>query len=185
MGDATKTTEERLREVTIGEPQRIDGPIRLAEADPRWPLLFAREAGRIRAALGADALLVEHVGSTAVPGLAAKPILDIVLAVADAADEAAWLPRLEAAGYVLRLREPDWLEHRLVKGPETDLNLHVFSAGCPEIDRMIAFRDRLRADAAARAAYEAKKRELAARSWRWVQEYADAKSAIVAAILGG
>ena len=83
-------------------------------------------------------LLLEHTGSTSVPGLAAKPIIDMTLAVPDSADEDAYLPELEAAGYVLRIREPDWFEHRVFKGPDTNVNLHVFSDDCPEIDRMLA-----------------------------------------------
>lgn len=179
---------ERLREaslsaVTIGERKRLDGPVVLADYDPRWPDLFAREEERIRAALGDRALHVEHVGSTSVPGLPAKPIVDIVLVVADSADEGSYVPALEAAGYVLRIREPDWFEHRLFKGPETEIGLHVFSAGCAEIERMLAFRDRLRTDAADRELYLRTKRELAARTWRYRQHYADAKSAVVEEIL--
>jgi hypothetical protein len=102
-------------------------------------VLFARKAARIRAALGGRAVQVEHVGSTSVPGLAAKPIVDILLAVPDSADEQAYVPALEAAGYVLRAREPDWFEHRLFKGPDADINLHVFTAGAAEIDRMLLF----------------------------------------------
>ena len=89
-------------------------------------------------------MLLEHTGSTSVPGLAAKPIIDITLAVPDSSDEDAYAPALEAAGYVLRIREPDWHEHRVFKGPDTNVNLHVFSDGCPEIDRMLRFRDWLR-----------------------------------------
>jgi GrpB-like predicted nucleotidyltransferase (UPF0157 family) len=172
-----------LQRLWIGAHERHDAPIILVEYDPRWPELFAREAARIRAALGERALLIEHVGSTSVPGLAAKPIVDIVLAVADPADEPAYVPDLEAAGYVLRVREPDWHEHRLLRGPETAVNLHVFAAGSPEIDRMTGFRDRLRSDPQDRARYLAAKRELAARRWRYVQDYADAKSEVVEDIL--
>jgi GrpB-like predicted nucleotidyltransferase (UPF0157 family) len=175
--------DARLRAVTIGEPTRVDGPIHLDEYDPAWPVRYEREAATIRAALGERAILVEHVGSTSVPGLAAKPIIDIVLAVTDSADEAAYVPPMEAAGWVLRIREPAWFEHRLFKDPDWIVNLHVFSAGCPEIDRMLAFRDRLRADDAARLRYEAKKRELAMRDWEYVQGYADAKGEVIASIL--
>jgi GrpB-like predicted nucleotidyltransferase (UPF0157 family) len=161
----------------------LDGPVFLADYDPKWPALFEREAGRIRAALGDRVRLLEHTGSTSVPGLAAKPIVDITLAVADSADEPAYVPALEAAGYWLKIREPHWHEHRMLKGPDTDVNLHVFTAGSPEIDRMLAFRDRLRTDTAARERYEAAKRELAARRWRYVQYYADAKSEVINAIL--
>src|SRR5262249_27232018 len=125
----------------------------------------------------------EHTGSTSVPGLAAKPIIDITLVVADSADEPAYVPALEAAGYVLRIREPDWHEHRGLKGPDTIVNLHVFSRGCAEIERMLIFRDRLRSDDAERELYEAVKRELAEKDWEYVQHYADAKSEVVEAII--
>jgi GrpB-like predicted nucleotidyltransferase (UPF0157 family) len=118
-----------------------------------------------------------------VPGLAAKPIIDIVLAVPDSADEAAYVPALERAGYVLHNREPGWLEHRMFKGPDVDVNLHVFSAGEPEIDRMIGFRDWLRSHDDDRDAYLRVKQQLAQRTWRHVQHYADAKTAIVQQIL--
>jgi GrpB-like predicted nucleotidyltransferase (UPF0157 family) len=177
------TTEEELRAITIGELKPLDAPIALAEYDPAWPALFAREATRIRGALGDAAVVLEHAGSTSVPGLAAKPIIDIVLAVPDSSDEAAYAPPLEAAGYVLRIREPDWFEHRVFKGPDTNVNLHVFTVGSPEIDRMLAFRDRLRAHPDERALYERAKRELAARTWRYVQHYADAKTDVVEGIM--
>jgi GrpB-like predicted nucleotidyltransferase (UPF0157 family) len=161
----------------------LDAPVTLAEYDPAWPRLYEREAARVRSALGDEALLIEHVGSTAVPGLAAKPRIDIALAVADSSDEAGYAPRLEAAGYELRIREPDWHEHRLFKGPDTDVNLHVFSAGCPEIERMVRFRDHLRAHDDDRLLYEQTKRSLAQRTWRYTQNYADAKTPVVEEIL--
>lgn len=90
---------------------------------------------------------------------------------------------MEAGGYVLRIREPGWFEHRLFKGPDTNINLHVFSAGCPEIHRMLAFRDRLRSHDDERRRYEEAKRELAAREWTYVQHYADAKNEVVEGII--
>jgi GrpB-like predicted nucleotidyltransferase (UPF0157 family) len=125
----------------------------------------------------------EHAGSTSVPTLAAKPVIDIVLEVPDAAEEAAYLPAMQAAGYVLRLREPGWFQHRLFKGPDTDINLHVFSAGCPETDRMVSFRDRLRSHTGDRELYVRTKRALTARPWTSVQQYADAKTAVIYEIL--
>ena len=177
------TSEADLRRITVGEPRRHDGPVTLVPYDPAWPERFAREAERIRRALGERALLLEHAGSTSVPGLEAKPIVDIVLAVADSADEAAYVPALEAAGYVLHIREPDWHEHRMFEGRDTDVNLHVFTIGSEEIERMLLFRDRLRASAADRERYAQAKRALARHDWRYVQHYADAKSEVVAAIL--
>jgi GrpB-like predicted nucleotidyltransferase (UPF0157 family) len=164
---------------------RVDGSIRLADPSPQSPALFATQERRIRQALGARALTIEHVGSTAVADLAAKPDIDIVLAVADPTDEPAYVPALEAAGYTLRVREPDWHEHRMLRRDDPAVHLHVFAAGSAEIDRMLRFRDRPRDDAAARAAYEGTKRALGARHWKHLQDYADAKNEIVARILSG
>jgi GrpB-like predicted nucleotidyltransferase (UPF0157 family) len=176
-------TEEQLRAATIGELVPLAGPVQIVDYDPEWPRLFEREAERIQAALGDRVLLLEHVGSTSVPGLAAKPKIDVLLVVANSADEPAYVPSLEAAGYVLRIREPDWYEHRMFKGPDTDVNLHVFSPGCPEIDRMLLFRDWLRSNASDRHLYERTKRELARKDWKYTQNYADAKTAVVEEIL--
>ena len=177
------TTDEELQAVTVGERKPHNAPITLAEYDAQWPSLFEREAERIRTALGDRALRLEHTGSTSVPGLAAKPIIDITLIVRDSADEPSYVPPLEAAGYVLRIREPHWLEHRLLKGPDTDVNLHVFSEGSVELDRTLGFRDWLRAHPEDRDLYERTKRELATRTWRHVQHYADAKTAVVEEII--
>jgi GrpB-like predicted nucleotidyltransferase (UPF0157 family) len=173
--------EKKLAEVTIGGPRPLTERIEIREYDPAWPLAYSRVEGRIRSALGIRVVRLEHTGSTSVPGLAAKPILDIVLEVADSAAEAAYAPDLEAAGYALRIREPDWFEHRVFKRP--DVNLHVFSAGCPEVERMLLFRDWLRATPADRELYETAKRELAARDWTYTQQYADAKTAVVTEIM--
>ena len=175
--------DEELARITIGEVTPLDGRVEIAEYDPRWPSLFEREAERIRVALGTRVVLLEHAGSTSVPGLPAKPVIDILLEVPDSAAEDAYVPALEDAGYPLRIREPEWFEHRLFKGPDTNLNLHVFSAGCEEVVRMLAFRDRLRDNEADRELYAAAKRELAARDWNHVQQYADAKTRVVHEIL--
>ena len=179
----TPISDEELQRALIGPVVPHNGPVTLAEYDPAWPLLYSREASRIRSALGSSAILIEHAGSTSVPGLAAKPIIDIVLAVPDSADEAAYVPAMESAGYVLWSREPDWIEHRMFNGPDTDIHLHVFTAGATEIDRMLLLRDWLRVSEPDRAAYLAVKRDLARRTWRHVQHYADAKTAIVEEIL--
>lgn len=156
--------------------------VELSPSDPRWPDLYEREANRIREILGDRVRVLEHAGSTSVPGLAAKPVIDLVLGVPDSTDESSYVPDLEAAGYTFRLREPDWHEHRLLGGPDTIINLHVFSADSEEIENMIRFRDRLRSDPVARRRYERAKRELASRDWATVQDYADAKTDIVVAI---
>jgi GrpB-like predicted nucleotidyltransferase (UPF0157 family) len=162
---------------------RADGPVRLAEYDPAWVEQFARGEKRIRTALGARAVEVHHVGSTLVPGLAAKPVIDIVLLVADSADESAYIPELEAAGYALHLREPDWWEHRLLKDRNPDVQIHVFTVGSSEVHRMLLFRDRLRNHVEERELYESTKRELAAHQWIYIQDYADAKSSVVEGII--
>jgi GrpB-like predicted nucleotidyltransferase (UPF0157 family) len=177
------TTEEYMRAITIGERRPHRARIELVEYDPEWPGLFQHEEAQIRQALGQAALLVEHVGSTSVPGLAAKPIIDIILAVADTRDEQAYVPALERAGYTLRGREPEWHEHRLLKKADPAVHLHVFSTGCPEIVRMLAFRDLLRTDESERELYVQTKGELAARTWEHVQHYADSKTEVVEQIL--
>ncbi|MGC9666749.1 GrpB family protein [Planosporangium sp. 12N6] len=176
-------TEAEIRQATVGPVERLTGRIEISDYDPEWPAMFAREAERIRGALGDRVLLLEHAGSTSVPGLPAKPRIDIVLAVADSADEPGYAPDLAAAGYRLQIRESDWYEHRMFKGPDTDVNLHVFSVGCPEIDRMLLFRDWLRTRADDRERYAAAKRRLAEREWTYTQQYADAKTEVVEEII--
>jgi GrpB-like predicted nucleotidyltransferase (UPF0157 family) len=173
--------EERLREVIIGEiePQSIV----VADYDPAWPERFRREEARIRSSLGEAALSVEHIGSTSVPGLAAKPIVDILLVVEDSGDEPSYLPALEAAGYVLRVREPDFDEHRMFRTPEKDVHLHVFSAGSPEIERYLLLRDHLRENQEDRELYARTKRELASRDWPSMQHYAEAKTEVIEGII--
>jgi GrpB-like predicted nucleotidyltransferase (UPF0157 family) len=176
-------TEEQIQATYIGELKPLDRPIQIVDYDPEWSRLYEREVERIRTALGDKAHRLEHVGSTSVPGLAAKPRIDILLVVANSADEQAYVPALEAAGYVLCIREPDWFEHRVFKGPDTDINLHVFSQGCPEIERMLLFRDWLRNNASDRQLYERTKKELARQNWKYTQNYADAKTMVVEEIL--
>ena len=158
--------------------------IELLPYDPVWPALFAREAVKIRAALGPTAVEVHHAGSTSVPGLSAKPVIDIVLAVPDSTDEGIYVPQLEAAGFQFRFREPEWFEHRFLKGAAPMVNLHVFSHGCAEIERMLIFRDWLIADEEDRLLYERTKHALAKGKWGVVQDYADAKTEVVQAIIG-
>lgn len=176
-------TEQQVRTHTIGVLQPLSDRIQIVDYDPRWPELFRREAERIRTVLGQRALRIEHTGSTSVPGMVAKPIIDVLLVLTDSADEGAYVPDMEAAGYLLRIREPDWFEHRVFKGPDTDINLHVLSSGCPEIDRILKFRDRLRSNTADRDLYAGTKLVLAQKQWKYVQNYADAKTAVIEEIL--
>jgi GrpB-like predicted nucleotidyltransferase (UPF0157 family)/ribosomal protein S18 acetylase RimI-like enzyme len=179
--DLSADLDDYLRRVTIGALEQPD--IVVVDSDPAWPGRFAEHEATIRAALGERARRVEHIGSTAVPGLAAKPIIDVLLVVEDPADEPAYLPALEAAGYALRVREPDFYEHRMLRTPAGDLHLHVFADDSPEIGRYLVLRDRLRRDEADRELYAAAKRRLAARRWPTMQHYAEAKSAVIEAII--
>jgi GrpB-like predicted nucleotidyltransferase (UPF0157 family) len=176
-------TEEEMQAAHIGGMRVHNAPIQLIDYSAEWPALFAREANRVRATLGDRVLMLEHVGSTSVPGLAAKPIIDMILAVADSADESAYVPAMESAGYLLHIREPEWHEHRLFRSHDTDINLHVYSFGSPEIDKMLMFRDWLRSNDADRELYERTKRELAKQTWKYVQNYADAKTSVVEEIV--
>ena len=179
----TPLTEDQIIAATVGERQPLDSTIYLAPYDAAWPSLFKRLKKQIIEALGDDIFLLEHVGSTAVPGLSAKPKIDMVLAVADSSDESSYVKPLAEKGYTLRIREPDWYEHRLLKPPDVKGNLHVFSDGCEEIEQMLMFRDWLRDHVDDRVLYEDTKRELAARTWKYTQNYADAKAEIVHEIL--
>lgn len=165
-----------LDEVLVGGRRPV--LVELAEADPAWPQRFSGHRTRIVSALGATATDVQHVGSTAVPGLAAKPVVDVQLAVDDL--EAAVMA-LEAAGYVLRVREPG---HRMLKAPPPDeANVHLHERGDPALEERVRLRDRLRADPAARRRYEDVKRSLAGRQWPDVNHYAEAKGPVIRAIL--
>ncbi|HEY0450527.1 GrpB family protein [Actinophytocola sp.] len=179
--------EQHLRAVTIGDLTPYATKVVVEAYDPRWPAWFEEDRALIAGALGERALSIEHTGSTSVPGLPAKPIIDISLLVEDTADEPSYVPDLEAAGYVLRIREPEWLEHRCLKRDDPHrVNLHVYSPrhAAEEIARIRAFRDWLRTHDDDRDRYAAMKRELATREWRYVQDYADAKTSIIEEILG-
>jgi GrpB-like predicted nucleotidyltransferase (UPF0157 family) len=167
----------------VRPPRAHQGPIHLAAPDATWARQYAEVAARIREALGSFAVVVEHVGSTSVPGLAAKPFIDVLLLVADPSDEAAYVPGLEAAGFLLHVREPDWHQHRFFRAHDPEVQVHVFAVGSAEAQRMLLFRDRLRANPDDRKLYEETKRQLAARSWARIQDYADAKSDVVEEII--
>jgi len=167
-----------LDRVLVGGRERR--PIAIVDYDTSWPQRFEAERERISTALGAVALRIEHIGSTAVLGLAAKAIVDLLVTVADLDDEGAFGPALVAAGYELRVREPG---HRMFRTPARDVHVHVWSDLDPEVERHLRFRDRLRASASDRAAYEQLKRELARREWSDMNHYADAKSELIAEIL--
>ena len=167
----------------------VDPPlqqIEVVEHDPAWPASFEVLASRIRTALGDRALEVEHVGSTSVPGLAAKPVIDIDVAVPDPRDEASYVPDLEAVGFRLRLRERGWHEHRLLVAEDPRANVHVFAVDCPEAIRHRLFRDWLIEHPDDRERYTAAKRASAMASneaGRVVGDYNQRKQPVVREIL--
>lgn len=177
------TRDEEIEKAYVGGAKPSSYKVQILDYDPEWPKQYQQEARSIRAILGDQVVALEHVGSTSVPGLPAKPILDMLLVVPDSSDETIYVPQMEKAGYVLRIREPEWYQHRVFKGPNADINLHVFSKGCEEIGRMLAFRDHLRRNDADRELYAQAKRELAKKDWKYVQHYADAKTEVVRQIL--
>ncbi len=115
------------------------------------------------------------MGSTAVPGLGAKPIVDIMVTVDDPDDEASYGPALEGAGYEIRVREPD---HRMYRTPKRDVQVHVWTADSDDERRHLVFRDHLRTNTKAREDYERVKRELAPQ-FQDTNEYAQAKTAFI------
>jgi GrpB-like predicted nucleotidyltransferase (UPF0157 family) len=177
-------SDEDIARATVSTPTLHNAQIHLADYDPAWPSHYSRRATAIRETLGDVILRLEHVGSTSVPGLAAKPLLDMLLTVTDPADEPAYVPPLERLGYVLAIREPDWYQHRVLKlKAELPVNLHVLPEGCLEVRRMLGFRDWLRTHDEDRDLYARTKRELAQHTWKYIQNYADAKSEVVESIL--
>ena len=175
--------EQYLQNVTIGPVALHNQRIYLSPYDKNWPILFRQEAKKILKVLGHKAQFVEHVGSTSVPFLAAKPILDILLLVPNSSQEKSYVAALETIGYTLRIREPEWFEHRMLKKNEPRVHLHVFSTGCEEAKRMLIFRDWLRTHDEDRNLYEKTKQELARQQWKYVQDYADAKTKVIQKIL--
>jgi GrpB-like predicted nucleotidyltransferase (UPF0157 family) len=162
--EITRHEDADLAGVEFISPEPPPQPIEVVASDPAWPDVFDLLAGRIRDALGDRALVVEHVGSTSVPGLVAKPVIDIDLTVADPRDEASYVAALEAAGFQFRIREPGWHEHRLFVADDPRSNLHVFGPDSPEVIRHRMLRDWLIEHPDDRQRYAAAKQESAAAS---------------------
>lgn len=179
MTSPDKGHDEYLDLVLIGG--REPASIIIANYDATWPERFAELKGRVEQALAATALSVEHIGSTSVPGLAAKPIIDMLLTVRSVADEAAYFGALEQVGFVLRVREPG---HRMLRTPKRDVHLHVYAPEDQAVADYLDLRDWLRESESDRALYESTKRDLARREWSDMNHYADAKSDVIRAILG-
>lgn len=156
-------------------------PIVIVDYDNEWPHRFEELALQVKDALGNEALSVEHIGSTAVPGLAAKPIVDMLLVVHDVTDEGAYVTPLEQKGFVLRVREP---RHRMLRTTEKDVHIHVFEPESQEIKDYRDLRDWLRINEADRDLYAVTKKKLAQQRWSDMNYYADAKSSVVQQILG-
>ena len=152
----------------------------VSDYDVAWPARFQALADRVKGALGDQVRRLEHIGSTSVPGLAAKPIIDMLLIVDDVEDEAAFVPPLESAGFELRVREPD---HRMFRTPQRDMHLHVYAPGRAEERDYLDLRDWLRVSTEDRTRYETVKRHLAQQHWDDMNDYADAKTDVVLDIL--
>lgn len=179
-----RSTPEQMAAAWVGEsPSKVE-PVVLVPYNPCWPRMFDEQADTIRKALAGQQITTEHVGSTAVPGLAAKPIIDIDLIVTDSADEATYVPQLEQAGFRLVLREPSWHQHRMLARTDPAVNLHVFSPNAPEHIRHLVFRDWLRTHPSDRDLYETAKRHLAAKTADTPTDYNLAKNPIIDEIYG-
>jgi len=161
----------------VGGPEALG--LTLHTYDESWISTYLHHHQLIRQALAAMDVDIEHIGSTSVPGLAAKPIVDIVVAVDDITAEEDYLDALLAAGYELRVREPG---HRLVRTPARDVHVHLYERGDPAVDDYLLLRDRLRSDAGDRALYEGTKSELLGTRWDDMNDYAAAKTDVILAI---
>ena len=159
---------------------REPASIVVVDYDDGWPARFEVLAASIRRALGDRVCSLQHIGSTAVPGLAAKPIIDILLIVADVQDEAAFVPPLEAVGFGLRVRERG---HCMLRTPQRDTHVHVYATGRAEERDYLDLRDWLRVSSDDRTLYVTVKRQLAQKQWNDMNDYADSKTEIVADIL--
>ena len=148
--------------------------------DDRWPEIFAEHQARLSAALRGVPVEIEHIGSTSVPGLPAKPIIDIVVAVDDITAEEDYLDAIVAAGYLLRVREPG---HRMARTPALDVHVHIYQKGDAAVTRYLLFRDRLRADGDDRALYARTKQALISQGFDDMNAYSDAKTDVITGIM--
>ena len=177
-GQSPADHDRHLDAVLIGGREPVT--LVLSEYDPTWPARYAEVAARLRSALGEKALAVEHIGSTSVPGLAAKPVIDVLLVVADVEGEASYAPALVDAGFVLRVRETG---HRMYRTPGRDVHVHLYGPDDQAITDHLDLRNWLRVDASDRALYADVKRELVRRPWSDMDHYADAKTEVVQQVL--
>jgi GrpB-like predicted nucleotidyltransferase (UPF0157 family) len=152
----------------------------IVEYDPIWPSIFNAQLVHIEQAPGNQALSIEHIGSTSVPGLAAKPIVDILVTFADITAEADYLSPLLDVGYGLRVREPG---HRMVRTPALDVHIHLLEGKHPRVEAYLQFRNSLRKHAGDRDLYARTKRELLSHEWPDMNAYGDAKTEVINVIL--
>ena len=157
--------------------------IEIISYDDSWPIKYAEHENIIKETLSNIIVSIEHIGSTSVPRLSAKPIIDILLVVKDSSNEDEYLNKMESAGYQLRVREPDFHEHRMFRTVDRDVHIHVSSSGSTEIERYIVFRNRLRKNEFERDNYEKLKLKLAKNQWENMNEYAEAKTEIIERII--
>ncbi|WP_244928000.1 GrpB family protein [Nocardioides sp. W7] len=178
MDDRPVTHTRRRADVTgallVGGVEKRE--LFLAEYDPVWADLYSTHEARVRSAIGNIAEAVEHIGSTSVPGLAAKPIIDVLVTVPDITAEEDYLHPLLASGYVLRVREPG---HRLVRTEQRDVHIHILEPDDPAADDYLLLRDHLRTVPEDRHLYEATKRDLMTREWSDMNAYAEAKTSVI------
>lgn len=179
---SVKEEEQEPHQVRLigGREKRL---VEIHDCDDQWPSIFEQNPRRIREALGDGALRIEHMGSTSVPGLSATAVIDILVVVANPGDEAGYLPALKEAGYELRVREPECDEHRNLRSPARDVHIHVLPPQSREIDRYLSLRSQLRANAGARSADEQVSRTPGKCEWDDMNDYADAKTDTVEAII--
>jgi GrpB-like predicted nucleotidyltransferase (UPF0157 family) len=170
-------------EIIATRPQK---PFQIVEYRAEWPDMYAEVEKRIRQALGDRVVLIQHVGSTSVPGQAAKDIIDVDLVVADPSAEESYVPDLQAVGFQFLLREPKWFQHRFFGLQQPYTNLHVFGPDSPEVVRHRLFRDWLREHEVDRNRYTAIKRQAAEASntaGERTEQYNNRKEPVVRDIL--
>lgn len=175
---STNTDVKEFPEVgIIGGREKCE--VEIHEYDERWPSMFEQRARMILGALGDVVLRIEHIGSNAVPGHAAKPIIDMLGVGSHPEDKAGYLAALQRAIYELRVREPDFDQHRMVRAPERDVHVHIFAPQSKKVRRYLVFRNQPRSNAEERTTYEKTIRTLAKREWEDMNDYADAKTEVV------
>ncbi|WP_209008818.1 GrpB family protein [Pseudovibrio japonicus] len=165
----------------IGGPEKRE--IKIERYNPRWPEIYEVHKEKVSKAFSGIEHRTEHIGSTSVNGLAAKPIVDMLVVISDPGNEKLYREAMENQGYQLRVREPDFDEHRMFRTFEQDVHIHVFPEGSKEVERYLLFRDHLRRHADVRSGYEALKRKQSEKNWSDMNAYAEAKTEFIETII--